>query len=513
MRTIFDRTIKTDFFPSEIGDYELISLWLERSAPSKKQYILDLVYTNFSIYEDIYSNCLSGKVGILDSTNLLSEVPIIGEEYVQICFRSMNTKIAILVRMRVTGISEIERVNTSTNLYTLFLTSDVAIINEKQKISRSYHRGSLSAMVSDICKNYLNLVDESTVSIKETNEYIIKEKDASVNYFTIETESGHVEKYVVPSLTPFRTINKLCKRSVSKTGSLFFFFQDINRFRFVSLEDIFKRKRDDNRVKTLVYIPKDILTKNKLTIWNIIYDYKIVNRFDIFKNMSRGMYSSNVDFIDLEKRNVKNKRYYYQEDAKKQYHVNDGKSLLSTDYTDFLHNSSVGEKPLTVNEVVLFQSGDYESQNFSEHRPEMYQRRMSIQSQIDSLVIQIEMPGDSSGNINVGDIVYFYVPEGEEDKEDIYLTGKYLVTRIHHSVDKSEKYKLLIEMITDTISEGYRTDKEFKQTDISVKTESEDIVLEADRELVDTSLLSAEIQKIVNEEKRKQRLQLFTGGE
>ena len=68
-------------------------------------------------------------------------------------------------------------------------------------------------------------------------------------------------------------------------------------------------------------------------------------------------------------------------------------------------------------------------------------------------------------------------------------------------------------MITDTISEGYRTDKEFKQTDISVKTESEDIVLEADRELVDTSLLSAEIQKIVNEEKRKQRLQLFTGGE
>ena len=53
----------------------------------------------------------------------------------------------------------------------------------------------------------------------------------------------------------------------------------------------------------------------------------------------------------------------------------------------------------------------------------------------------------------------------------------------------------------------------FKQTDISVKTESEDIVLEADRELADTSLLSAEIQKIVNEEKRKQRLQLFTGGE
>ena len=64
-----------------------------------------------SIFEDLYSNCLTGSLSILDSNHLLADFPIIGEETVQVCFRSMHTQIAIELRMRVTGISEVERLN------------------------------------------------------------------------------------------------------------------------------------------------------------------------------------------------------------------------------------------------------------------------------------------------------------------------------------------------------------------------------------------------------------------
>lgn len=507
MRRVFERSIKSNFYPSEIGDYELLSLFLESPRipiegkdPIFKQYKLDLVYTNFSIFEDLYSNCLTGSLSILDSNHLLADFPIIGEETVQVCFRSMHTQIAIELRMRVTGISEVERLNENTNIYTLLLTSEVAIKSEKQKISRSFHKGYLSDVVSYVCEKYLGLIDEKSVSVVEKSEYYVKQKDINLNYYGIETNSGHIEKYVVPNFSPFRLLNKLCKRAISSTGSLFFFFQDINRFRFVSLEDIFKNKKNAKGIKTIVYIPKDVV-ENKEVQWNVVYDFKITKRFDIFKNMSRGMYSSEVNFIDIEKRNVQVKQYYYQRDAKKYYHINDNKFLLTSAQSDITHEVT-NEAPQTVNETIFFHTGDLESQDYSDHRKELYQRRMSMQSQMDSLVVQVEMAGDSSGNISVGDIVNFYVPRDQE-KGDVYVSGYYLVTRIHHSIDLEEKYKLLIEMVTDTIGESYNLDG----AEFGIQTESSDIFLEADRDIISTSLLSSEIVNDLNNEARKLRLQ------
>ena len=81
MRRVFERSIKSNFYPSEIGDYELLSLFLESPRipiegkdPIFKQYKLDLVYTNFSIFEDLYSNCLTGSLSILENNILKNSI-------------------------------------------------------------------------------------------------------------------------------------------------------------------------------------------------------------------------------------------------------------------------------------------------------------------------------------------------------------------------------------------------------------------------------------------------------
>lgn len=513
MRTIIQKTLKEKLFPDQLGDYELISLFIEtprdinNTGQKFKQYGLSLIYSNLSIYEDIYSNCLTGSVTLVDANHLINDFPIIGEETVEICFRSLNTNISILLRMRVTGISEIINMNENTYVYTLYLTSSVGLLSEKQKISKSFWKGNLSQVIEYICINYLNLIDDKKVPHQPQygGDYLIKDKSKYENYYSIETTSGHTEKYVAPYYSPFRIINKLCRRSISETGSLFFFFQDINKFRLVSLEDIFKKRENDTKIRKVVYVPKDTIEKTNLTAWNVVNDYKILSKFDILKNMSRGMYSSEFTFVDIEKKDVKVKQYYYQRDAKKQYHVNPQQYLLTTNNSDITHNE-LREDPRTVKEVVMVHKGDQESQDYSDHYSEMLQRRQSIQSQLDSLVLQIEVPGDSSGNITIGDLIEFSMPKYERQGGDEYLTGRYLVTRIHHSIDIAAKYKLIIEMVSDTLSNGYNLIEREDSTKTAMKIDSKDITLELDRDVVGTSVTSLIAVDDYYQESRKRRI-------
>ena len=511
MRTLFYNSVKEELFPEQIGDYELYTLFIETPRDDKNvgrpftQTDLKLLYSNISIYEDIYSNCLTGSVTLVDASHLLTSLPIIGEETVEIGFRSLNTQIGIVLRLRVTGISEITTVNENTYVYTLYLTSAIAILSEKQKISRSFWRNSLSQVIEYICVKYLNLVDDKSIDYIAESDYYVKYKDRFSNYYSIETDSGYFERYIAPYYSPLRIINKLCKRAVNETGSLFFFFQDINKFRLVSLEDIFKKRIDETSIKKIVYVPKDTVSKDNLSAWNIAIEFKIVSRFDIFKNMSRGMYSSEYLFVDVEKRDVKTIPYYYQTDALKQYHINNDQYLLTTNNSDITHDERI-ESPKTVKDLVITHKGDQESLDFSNHYASMLQRRLSIQSQIDAMIIEVVMPGDSSGFVNVGDIVEFMYPKYEREEGDEYLTGRYLITRIHHSVDKDLKYRLVLEMVSDTISGGYELVKGDETTNIGIAVDSKDIPKEFERDIVASSILAVDKINAYNEEARKLRL-------
>lgn len=515
MRTIFAETKREELFPDQLGDFELISLFIESprnqngSEISFKQYALNLVYSNFSIYEDLYSNCLTGSVSILDANHLLTDFPIIGEETIEVCFRSLNTPICIQLRMRVTGISEIVQVNENTYLYTLYLTSAVAIKSEKQKISRSFYAGRISQIVEYICARYLGMANDNTIPFEEQGDFFIKNKDKFSEYYSIETETGHVEKYISPNYSPFRIINRLCKRTIDQSGSLYYFFQDINKFRFVSLESIFKKRATETNIKKLVYVPKDTVDKNTLTSWNIVDDYKILKRFDVFNNMARGMYSSEFIFLDVEKREVRTKQYYYQREAKNYYHVNDKHYLLTTNNSDVIHDER-RENPRTVKEVVMFHQGDQESQDFSTHYSEALQRRLSTQAQLDSMILQVSLPGDSSGNISIGDIIEFSFPKHQRTEGDSYLSGRYLITRIHHSIDIASKYKIIVEMVSDTISNGYNLVEGNDSTKVGIQVESKDIVLEPQKDVVLTSVTSLTTIDDYNQEARKRRLEFLT---
>ena len=483
------------------GEYELIRMNLigppvktNTGTFQNKVYSLMLIYSNFSVYEDIYSNCLSASITLVDSNSIFTEFPIIGDEFIEMMFRSLNTEISIHLKFRVVRVSELEQINETTNVYTLLLSSPISIQSEKQKISKSFAgiNHKTHRIIKNICEKYLNLIDESTIEIKEIGDYRYKDKQIENDYYQIESTSGHSEKYISPYLSPFHIINNLCKRSVNEKGSLYFFFEDINRFRFVNIEENVNRKK--NKIsRRLVYYPANSLKRtpeNSEMFWNVVTSYSIKKRFDVFENMAKGMYSSSVTYIDLEKRRTIEKDYYYQREGAEYNHTSDG-YLLTSKYSDLIHDDKL-ETPATVQSVVPFHSGDIQSQDYSSHEPEYFQRRMSMEAQMNGIILEVEIPGDSTGQISIGefvDVSILAISQKNPDEiiSDPYLSGKYMVTRIHHYVTKSDNsYSMVIEMISDTVFQEYDMNTEDTES-ISIQAEAKELELEQDQVYVFTS--------------------------
>ena len=79
------------------------------------------------------------------------------------------------------------------------------------------------------------------------------------------------------------------------------------------------------------------------------------------------------------------------------------------------------------------------------------QLRDSQLQQLDNIKITLKMYGDSS--LRVGEILNFYAPsqtlqEGKDQESDVFLSGKYIITRIKHVIN-AEKYMMNVQCRKD----------------------------------------------------------------
>ena len=70
--------------PSFPGDFELLKLTM--TSPNMVANVMDLksAWSDLNIYEDVFANCLTGNIQIVDGVGLMETVPIIGEETINI---------------------------------------------------------------------------------------------------------------------------------------------------------------------------------------------------------------------------------------------------------------------------------------------------------------------------------------------------------------------------------------------------------------------------------------------
>ena len=434
----------------ELGDVILISYRsFDGSGTPKRLDIRNLVQ-EFSIYESLDGKFLSGDMTLLDATNAIQELPITGFERVEFFFRTPGTTKGFDFSVKsghpmfVYSLTNRQGANPRSQIYTLKFISLEAIRDHQTRISKAF-TGNIDQMIIDICKN--NLKTKKDILVEETKG---------------------AYKIVVPRLKPTQAIENLRKNARSKDyeNSGFHFYETAMGFQFKSYEGLYCKNDGSPRAVKAHYTPK-VKNVGEDDIYNAqsVEDFTIKQQFNTLENTYNGVYSSRLITHDLFTKTFKEYDFDYNIEYGKQNHLEQDANGGKRDDNSILpyFNYDSGDTFGTKNEGVLhYQSSTSKIHNDYE-QPEaelILQKRISQHIAANSLVIEITVPGTTE--INVGDIVHFampkFAPASDMDKkdQDIYLTGRYLISAARHHVSTlNKRHTLVLELIKDSFNVGY----------------------------------------------------------
>jgi hypothetical protein len=242
-------------------------------------------------------------------------------------------------------------------------------------------------------------------------------------------------------------------------------------FQFKSYEGLFCKKDGSPREVKAFYSPK---VKNTMVSGDQdkeIYDlqsvenFRILSQFDTLSNTANGVFASRIITHDAFNKTFEEIDYDYNIEYEKQNHLEqDARGNKRSDNSILPYfNYDQGDTFGTKNEGTIY----YASQTSKIHNDyelplnkDIIPKRVSQHLAINNLKIEITIPG--STELNAGDIVHFSLPKYAEatredlKDQDIYLTGRYLVSAARHHVSSlNKRHTLVLELIKDSFNIGY----------------------------------------------------------
>jgi len=392
---------------------------------SGEKFDLDFVadVEQLSIFESIYNDCMFGTVQLRDRKGFAERQSIIG---------SGNEKIKIWIESPHKGETANLEKTFSVNSYfgatytsdgngainsSIGFTSPYLFVNNRTRIRRSFNAMTSSKIVDYITNDILKLGQSFD---SEWDELVTNEK------------TKNVKNIVVPGWSPFKTINFLAEHSMSEdTGaSNYVFYENNDGFHFTTVDSL-KNNVPMRNFVVGVDISKALeVSLNAITVRSDLAEsFQNLKRFDHSASMLNGMYGGKV-FTH----NILTKEY---DNFKAEY---DSDEMIISD----AGLNGAGEFPPSVDSNVGFMPNEYLYQVHDKKDKSHYAHRDMKMSELRTNIVKFDIAGDT--NIWAGDVINITVPtsmiehKGESDK---FLSGKWLVTAIHHKINSMEYVQTL----------------------------------------------------------------------
>ena len=443
------------------GDFKLNSVQLR---PYNGALPLDLtnVREEINIYEDIYSNFITGDIGIWDTWDLTQLFPLIGEETLILSFNRPGTKPQgnsvggglaaaametvketedYTMEFRVVKLTERTLLKDKKQFYRLHFCSPELIVNKKQKIRKAYKKKLYSDIVADIYATFLNRGKP------------------------IEIEATQFEQdYCVTCQTPAQALNIIACRSIAagRMGSNYIFFQTFDGFRFTTIEKLFEQEVKE----VILYQHHNIYASqaNRKIDQDVrnVNDYEFADYFDVLENINAGLYASKLLTYDLVRKRYFEYDFDYNAMFDKVAHLAENKictaglDALGAPFLDRFSFVATNKE----HDVIPW-IADREPNIMPTHIEEYLQIRHSQMKQIDNHKITLTMPGNSVRR--AGDLLDFALPNVMSDvpfhaaERERYLSGKYLITAIRHRIEINGYFND-IEMVKDSFVDAITYD-------------------------------------------------------
>jgi hypothetical protein len=379
-----------------------------------------------SIWESIFTNTMSGNIIVKDGAGLVESNGIVGSGLEEVHIEIMTPNMSDEKTSNLEKVFKIDSISggtktAKTTTYNIGISSPYALINNMSKISRSFMKMTASEIVEYVGTN-----------IMEFGGFLWTD-------FTV-SPSLHEKQIVVPNWNPFQLINFLARNSVSEKGeSNYMFFENNDGFKFVTIDEL--KGGDIMRAYTLKNMPiKIVESPEGFTLdSSFMENYSEQSRFHITAGQVNGMYGSSILTHNIIEKSLET--YEVEYDGDKDKVMSEGIGLN-------------GPKDFPFEEFNTHQNSGFMSANglygFHEKGEKSHYPHYDMkQTELQANTIKFDVPGDS--NCWAGDVVMLRLPTHiplHDVPEDQYMTGKWLVTAIHHKINASG-YVMTLECMKD----------------------------------------------------------------
>ena len=408
---------------------------------------------SFEIFENLFSTSLSGSFMFVDSDNIVTNGPIIGQEYLylKVGTPSLDEHDIDFTNVPFTTykINMREDANKNTQILQVSFTSPEMLKNNRIRVSKSY----------------TETIDKIVTSILRDEKYI-----NTLKPLNIEPTAG-IRKVVSPNLHPYNFITNLATESIStKDGNPFFlFYESTKGINFRSMESLFAEDTmgdyamgdfGNNEGK------KPDIKKE----FGRILQFEIAANSDMLSKVTSGMLGSSIIEYNIYNKSFNKSTYNYINDFNQFNRVHyenrtkdnpiysegfiDEKEKTVGDFTDariHLHSVSSGGS-FDTQHTDTTSSYKYEPNKIKDS---LLHRQAKFNEFTDGITIKMVING--STNISVGQTINVTIPVtgvAHDKKFDKYYTGKYLITKLRHGFDMpTKKHEITLSASKDSFLE------------------------------------------------------------
>ena len=432
------------------GEYELTDLRLY--ASSGVVINLSLSYTLLDIYENMFSNGLTGVLTIVDTNNMIMNAPITGQEFLSFKVTTPtldNVPIDFTEHVMAVYKIDIRKAERGNEVIQLHFCSPELLRNSRTRLSKAY-MGNASDIVDTILKDAKALNTKKRLYIEQTLG---------------------IKKVVSPNKNPYSLIRDLTTDAISENGSPHFvFFENLDGIHFRTLDSLYSRGSSGEFIAS----DQGSIDFQKGGITNIeeelkaVLDYEMASNNDTKRNIKSGMFGSKTISHNIYQKNFEVERYDYFEDFQEHARVSGGKNnfpIYNKGAVDFANKLSDFKDAKIYMHGTSKDTNGFDTQHYfdksTNYTPNDIQKTIASRSAKNTELdngVKINMEINGNTTIRTGSIIDFQLPivgtNHTGDVFDVYHSGKFLITKARHSFDKiSNKYKIYMSVVKDSFNQ------------------------------------------------------------
>ena len=360
-----------------------------------------------SVYEDMEEPTIFAEILIRDEIDLITKLPIIGEEEIEISFKTPTREEITTYKLRVFNITASEiSLNNKGSTYKLECVSIEHFLGSSVNIEKTY-KDLISNMVNDILVN------------------IIK----SNRQLDIETTRGIVP-FAMPRIKAFPAIDMLRQRAISMapTGGVFVFFQNQSGIIFKSIETLMEESKKTIESRVFTYSPTTNTDADRETFgFRNLINFSHLKKSNNVDKIKLGLFNNSTKSYDLLTKSYDNTEFKLNEQSNRIVTGQTTGSKLPNSPNFIDSFSSIAQNKFFVTK---------DTSKGNEYISNFLSFKQAYAALFNQNIVRAFAHGDNY--LKVGDMVTLNLPEAsaikKSDVEDPTFAGNYLITKLRHLI-------------------------------------------------------------------------------